>query len=139
MSKSTVKTYKHTVWASCAKYIKVRDANRLGWCKCCTCNKEIFWNDPNTQAGHFIPGHNNTTYFEEKIIHAQCYVCNHHGRGEQLLYALFMKKTYGYDDATLEEMRYWKSKVKKFTMTELKELKQYFDNEFERIRKEKSL
>lgn len=139
MSKSTLKTYKKTVWLACARYIKIRDANKMGICRCCTCEKSMIWNDPDCQAGHFIPGHNNTTYFEEKIIHAQCSHCNLGGQGMQYEYGKFMKKIYGYDEATLDEMQTWRHKVKKVTMQELKDIKEYFDNEFDRIKKEKGL
>ncbi len=139
MGKSTIATYKHTVWNSCAKYIKLRDADNNGFCRCCTCEKIIAYNDSNTQAGHYVPGHNNSTYFDDAHIHAQCYTCNHHGRGEQGKYGLFLKKKYGYDDATLEEVLSMKRKKKKVTMEELKEKKRWFDEESSKLRKKKGL
>lgn len=139
MSKSTVKTYKHTVWGACSKYIKMRDADNKGYVKCCTCPKVLYWNSEDLNAGHFIPGHNNSTYFNEKIIHGQCVWCNFGGGGMQYEYGKFMKRTYGYDEATLDEMQTWRHQIKKHTIEDLKELKKYFDSEFERIKKEKGL
>ncbi len=139
MSKSTIGTYKHTVWHSCATYVKLRDSDKNGWCRCCTCNKAIRYDDSNTQAGHFVPGHNNTTYFDDAHIHAQCYMCNNYGNGEQAKYSLFLKKKYGYDDATLEEILNRKFAKKKVTMEELKDIKKHFDECSDLLRKEKGL
>jgi hypothetical protein len=134
-----IESYKHTVWTSCAKYIKLRDADKNGWCRCCTCNKAIRYNDSNTQAGHYVPGHNNTTYFDDAFIHVQCYTCNYYGRGEQGKYGLFLKKKYGYDDATLEEVLNRKFANKRVTLVELKEVKKRFDDASNLLRKEKGL
>ncbi len=139
MAKSTAKTYKHTVWSSFSRFIKVRDANSSGLVKCCTCTKVLHYQDPELNAGHFIPGHNNTTLFNEKIVHGQCVDCNLGGQGMQYEYGKFMQEKYGYDQGTLDEMQTWRHKVKKVLLCELKELKDYFDSEYERIKKEKGI
>ena len=137
--KSTAKTYKKTVWVSFARYIKVRDADYDGWVKCCTCPKRLRYDDSGLNAGHFISGHNNTTLFNEAIVHGQCVDCNLGGQGMQYEYGKFMMAKYGYDQATLDEMQTWRHKVKKVTLEELKDLKVYFDSEYERIKKEKGI
>lgn len=139
MAKSTTKTYKQTVWRFCATYVKLRDADKMGFCLCCTCTKVMPYNDPECQAGHFIPGHNNTTYFDTSIIHAQCTDCNLGGAGMHWRYGQFMKKKYGHTDEILEEMQTWRHKTKKVTLDELKELKKWFDDESNKLRKEKGL
>ena len=139
MAKSTAKSYKKTVWASFSRYIKARDADNNGWVKCCTCLKRLRYDDPELNAGHFIAGHNNTTYFNEKIVHGQCVDCNLGGQGMQYEYGKFMMDKYGYDQGTLDEMQTWRHKTKKVTLQELKELKEYFDEECIRIKKEKGI
>lgn len=139
MSASTLRTYKKTVWKACSRYIKMRDASNDGYVNCCTCNKILFWTSEDLNAGHFIPGHNNTTYFDEKIIHGQCVGCNLGGGGMQYEYGKFMKSKYSYNESTLDEMQTWRHKVKKVTMEDLKDIKKYFDTEFDRLRKEKGL
>lgn len=139
MAKSTIKTFKHTVWKSCATFIKLRDSDKNGFIKCCTCERIIRYDEPTTQAGHYVPGHNNSTYFDDAHIHGQCYTCNHYGRGEQGKYGLFLKKKYGYNDEILEEILAMKHKTKKVTMEDLKGIKKTFDEASALLRKEKGL
>jgi hypothetical protein len=139
VSKSTLKTYKKTVWVSFAKYIKARDAGKDGMCQCCTCGKFLAWNDAQTHAGHFIGGRNNAVLFDEGIVHAQCSGCNKYGGGKPWDYEQFMMNRYGYDYGTLEEIKARRNQVKKYTMDELKALNRHYSSEFERIKKEKGL
>lgn len=139
MSKSTTKTFKHTVWKSCAIFIKLRDADCNGIVKCCTCGKLMSIYNQNCQAGHYVPGHNNSTYFDDAHIFSQCTFCNFHGNGEQGKYGIFLKKKYGYTDEILEELLAMKHKTKKVTMEELKEIKRTFDEASVKLRKEKGL
>lgn len=139
MSKSTIKTFKHSVWKSFAKYIKMRDADKLGRCVCCTCGIYKPWNDPEVNAGHFIGGRTNSVLFDETIVHPQCSRCNCFYGGRPWDYEQFMIKRYGYNYETLEEIKCRRNIIKKYTMEELKDLKKHFDGEFERIRKEKGL
>lgn len=138
--KSTPKTYKKTVWKSCATYIKLRDANSEGLVQCCTCPRMLSIYAPECQAGHYVPGHNNTTYFDDAIIHCQCDKCNGYGKGEQAKYSIFLKKKYGHTDEILEELLALKHKTRKsFTMDELKVIKKTFDEASIRLRAEKGL
>lgn len=137
--KSTIKTYKHTVWASFARFIKIRDTDRAGVCYCCTCGKGMSWSSPDCNAGHFIGGRTNSVLFDETIVHAQCSRCNNYGGGKPWDYEQFMMKRYDYDYGTLEEIKARRHQIKKYTMEDLKDLKKHFDKEFERIKKEKGL
>lgn len=128
-----------TLWPVFSKYIKVRDADQDGWVTCCTCPKRFRWDDSSLNAGHFVPGHNNTTYFDETIVHGQCADCNCAGSGEQYAYGRFMKERYGHSEAQLDDIRALRYKTKKVTLEELKELKVYFYAEFLRIKSEKGL
>jgi len=121
-------SYKKKVWAIVAKYIKARDANHEGIARCCTCNKEFKYNDPQLHAGHFVPGRTNNIIFDDSIIHAQCYKCNIWGHGEGARYVLFMKKKYGYSDEDIEDILHRKHIIKKFTLESLKEIKEQFES-----------
>lgn len=138
MSKSTPKTYKVTTWFSFARMIKARDADKSGWCLCCTCGKKMRWDSPECQAGHFVAGRGNAVLFDDRIVHSQCAFCNMRG-GEQFLYGLFLKKKYGYTEEILSELQNLKHEIRKIKLWELKELKQGFDEEFEVYKKEKDL
>jgi len=36
-----------------SKYIRLRDSDKNGYCKCVTCPKTGFWTKDGMQAGHF--------------------------------------------------------------------------------------
>jgi hypothetical protein len=139
MAKSTVGTYKHTVWKSCATYVKLREANSKGEVKCVTCPTILSIYDQNCNAGHFIPQRGNSVLFDDAHIFPQCVGCNCGGSGEQFKYGQFLKKKYGYSDQELEEMQSLRHKVRKFTLDELKEIKRSYDEESDKLRKEKGL
>lgn len=139
MGKSTVKTYKHSVWKSFARYIKMRDANKNGYCVCCTCSKAMMWESPDCQAGHFVAGRSANILFDETVVHAQCSACNNYGGGKVWEYGQFMRKKYGMSIEDLDELQARKHIVKKYSMEELKDLKKHFDTEFNRIKEEKGL
>jgi hypothetical protein len=63
-------------------------------------------------------------------------VCNH---GEQGKYALFIKKKYGYDDDTIQEVLDRKRGIKKFIPEDLYKLQRHYEEETERLMKEKGL
>ncbi|KKL09341.1 hypothetical protein LCGC14_2566830, partial [marine sediment metagenome] len=47
------------------------------------------------QAGHFIPGREDSILFDPVYVHAQCYRCNIKRQGEWLKYFRFMEKKHG--------------------------------------------
>ena len=134
-----IKSYKKTVWKSCADYVKLREANIHGFLKCITCNKTMHYKDESCNAGHFVPGRGNEVLYDDTHIFPQCAGCNCDGGGEQYKFGEFLKKKYGYDNATLEEILQMRHKSRKYTLEELKEIKRRFDDASNLLRKEKGL
>jgi hypothetical protein len=97
------KALKDKAWKMFALYIKVRDSNAEGICTCCTCGKEMAFDDQDNNAGHFVAGRNLSILFDEKIVHSQCSKCNLFLNGSQGKYFLFMKSK-SYSDEDLEQM-----------------------------------
>ena len=94
---------KKKAWKMFSLYIKVRDSNAQGICACCTCGKEMAFDDQDNNAGHFVAGRNLSILFDDKIVHSQCVGCNVMLSGCQGKYFLFMKAK-GYSDEDLEKM-----------------------------------
>jgi Bacteriophage Lambda NinG protein len=91
---------KKKAWSAFSRFIRIRDADESGNCKCITCGaikpiKEM-------QAGHFIGGRNNAVLFSEFGVHAQCYGCNIGKHGNAVEYFVFMEKTYGREEIELQ-------------------------------------
>ena len=96
---------KKEAWDWCSKYIRLRDADRDGYCRCCTCGIIRHWKK--IDAGHFIGrgiGGMSGVYFDERNIHAQCKRCNGFLQGNHKAYEHFMLEKYG--QTVIDELRW---------------------------------
>lgn len=134
-----LKSYKHTVWKSCAWYVKVRESNTHGKVKCVTCPKILSIYDQECNAGHFVPGRGNAVLFDDAHIFPQCSGCNCDGGGEQHKFGEFLKRKYGYDNNKIDEILDMRHKTRKFTLEELKGIKRNYDTRAMEICKEKGI
>lgn len=115
--------YKKKLWKVFSQYIRLRDADKNGYCTCISCGKKMFWKK--SQAGHFIPRSlSNFLYFNEKNVNAQCYRCNCILGGNLFEYAIALNKRYG--EGTAMELREQKRELKKYTIQELKDLISFY-------------
>ena len=138
--KLTYKGQKARTWKAFSVYIRLRDADNLGVCRCCTCDFRAWWGAGHLiNAGHAIPGRGNAVLFDETLVAAQCVKCNLDGGGQQYKFIKFLKKKYGWDDAVIEEKLNLRYAVKKYTVEELREMEEFFKGESVRIAKEKGL
>lgn len=67
-----------------SKYIRIRDADKNGICRCVTCSKRFFWKEGD--AGHFVHRDRKATRFDTRNCHAQCSYCNRFRSGNQYLH-----------------------------------------------------
>lgn len=70
------------------KWVRLRDTNKDGFGKCCTCDKAISYSESN--AGHFCPRQHVNTRFNEENVNLQCIYCNQWEAGAQYAYAKFL-------------------------------------------------
>jgi len=92
----SMKVLKKKAWDAFSKFIRQRDADENGNCKCCTCEKVQHWKL--MQAGHFKSRIYENTLFDETNNHAQCAGCNMPpNNGKPLEYVQFLNKKYGYE------------------------------------------
>ena len=106
--------------------IRLRDCKRttgsFEYAQCVTCG--VVYHFKKLQAGHFLPGRNNSILFNEKNCHAQCHGCNMFKMGNTVKYFRFMQKEYG--DEVIEELERLDRQTKKFTIPELQDLQEEF-------------
>lgn len=108
-----------------SKYIRLRDADKNGYCTCCTCSRKFHWKE--IQAGHFMSRKHYSTRWDERNVHSQCPRCNIFSQGEQYKYSIFL------GDTVSNEL-YLKSKeVTKFTSLELQEMIDHYTAEVKRL------
>ena len=96
----TITAQKKKLWVVFSRYIRMRDClattKTITHGKCCTCGRQ--YPIGKLQAGHFIPGRQDSILFEPTCVHAQCYRCNIQRQGEWVKYFRFMDKKYGREE-----------------------------------------
>lgn len=143
--KSPYTIAKDNLWNTFSTYIRLRDSNKKGYCKCCSCDytgyykkSDVVENSGKIQAGHFIPQSAGLACFvEETNVHAQCSRCNVALNGNLTLYGFFIDEKYGEGyQRTLYEL----SKThKKYTIAEFNELTLFYKNKIEDLKSQKKL
>ncbi|MCK5019568.1 MAG: recombination protein NinG [Candidatus Peribacteraceae bacterium] len=124
MKRITVTKLKKEIVPIHSRYIRLRDCLRTtgspeyGECFTCDFSGPISY----LQAGHFMQGRHNAYLFSERGVHAQCARCNLTLGGNPHEYRRQIVKLYGEDVAM--ELEAERQQVKKFTISELKELKE---------------
>lgn len=129
----SISKLKKEVWDICSKYVRTRDCLKttgtVDFGNCITCTALIRLKDGD--AGHFIQGRMNSILFDETCVHLQCRRCNRFLGGEPLKYRRAIIRLYGEGyDVQLEERA---METKKFTRTELAELKEYFTQKLKEL------
>lgn len=121
--KSPLKAKKDLAWKLCSHYIRRKYANENGFCSCVTCGIKKHWKE--MQAGHFIPGRNNSILFEETNIHPQCVKCNMYDKElSKINYYNFMIVEYGQEEVL--RLMDLKDKVVKITESDFEDLIEYY-------------
>jgi len=121
LKRSSVVTKLDTVFS---KYIRLKDADKNGYCECFTCGKKSKWNE-GVDAGHFMSRKHYSTRWDERNVKPQCKYCNMYRNGEQYKFAqnlgedlseelyILSKQTVKYSNIELNGMaEYYKKIVK---------------------------
>lgn len=122
-------------WDTFSKYIRLRDSDEKGYCKCITCPNEFFWKEGD--AGHFVPRSKKIVKFNEMNVNAQCVRCNRFCGGEQYKHALGIDNKYG--DGTAELLSILSYKTVKVSQEEYKDLNKAYKLKVKALLKEKVL
>lgn len=118
-----------------SRYIRIRDANANGLCKCVTCDTVKPWRE--MDCGHFQSRRYIATRWLEQNAHAQCQSCNKYQAGEQYKHGRVINDFYG--EGTAEYIAYSSRALHKMNKQEVMELARYFKQETETLAKEKNL
>jgi len=116
---------KDNAWTWMSRYIRLRDSDAKGMCKCVTCDTRKPWRD--MQAGHFIPaGRGNAVRWNETNVHGQCMRCNVNLGSNGPEYFKFMVKTYGQD--FVDDLIIMSHSPRKISIQEYREKAYYYEN-----------
>lgn len=116
-------------------YIRLRDANENGYCKCITCGIMIDWRI--IHNGHYIPRKHIATRYDIRNCHSQCAFCNIYLDGDLQKYKLAIIQKYGIK--VLEELEAGKRSLEKWTIADYREKIAFYKAEVKRLKKEKGL
>ena len=89
----SLKSLDAALWRWFSRYIRLRDADENGICRCVTCGRPHYWKD--IDAGHFITRNHSGTKYDERNVNAQCKYCNCHCKGEQYKHQVAIDKKCG--------------------------------------------
>lgn len=104
-------------------YIRLKDSDENGFCKCISCQKIQHYKD--VDAGHFISRRHMSTRYDVDNVFPQCRYCNRYVAGNQWLYSQALEKI----KKNLPEKLYLKSKqTVKYSNEDLESLISYYNN-----------
>lgn len=114
----SIPTLKNNLWRLFSEYIRIKDSDKNGYVKCCTCDVSMFYKDPKgrMQAGHYEPKkYCPPLYYDEVNVNPQCSYCNSVGEGRQYWHAEYIRLKYGEKELhrlhkKSSEYREWKKK-----------------------------
>lgn len=117
-------------------YIRLREANELGMCKCFTCGIVRHYKD-GMQNGHFQSRKHLATRFDEQNCQVQCVKCNVYAWGEQYKFSLALDSKYGKGKA--EALQYLARTTLKISRVEYVEKISYYKLLVDNLKKEKGI
>jgi hypothetical protein len=82
-----------------SKFIRLRDSDQNGYCRCITCGRFASWK--NMDAGHFISREKMATRYDEMNVHAQCQQCNRFKSGNQYEHGKSIDRMHGKGSADI--------------------------------------
>jgi hypothetical protein len=113
----TLSKAKKKAWKVFSLWIRQRGAvGNTNKCVTCGTVRDI----KKLQAGHWIPGHHNAVYFDERNVNVQCDYCNRILGSNGPKYYEFMLKTYG--KKVMDELQYLETTTVKYTVEDYLEI-----------------
>ena len=124
----SIKKLKHKVWKVFSLYIRLKDADALGYTHCYTCGVRIpaieTQEEKGAEAGHGLGGRNNSILFDEELVKPQCKRCNIFLGGNYDIFHAKLIKEHGLK--WFENKLKLKNQSKQFTVEELNKLYVYY-------------
>jgi hypothetical protein len=125
----TITQLKQKVWKVFSLYIRLKDADNLGYNYCYTCGIRLHYK--RLQAGHGLGGRTNSILFDEELVKPQCQRCNIFLGGNYDVFHAKLIKEHGIE--WFEGKLKLKNKTKQFTINELKQLYEHYKNKVDKL------
>lgn len=118
-----------------SEYIRLRDSDSNGICRCITCGRIRDWKY--LDCGHYIKRQYKAVRFNEINCNAQCKPCNGFDQGSDTKYRAALVKMYGEERVLLIESG--KRQVKKWAAFELEYMIKKYTEMVHKLKAEKGL
>jgi hypothetical protein len=118
-----------------SEYIRLRDADANGYCRCISCGAIRLWTQ--MDAGHYVNRQHMSLRYDERNVHAQCRSCNRFDEGNQIGYTRGLIKKYGAGIIDLLEVK--KHTASKMTLFDYEALIEHYKKGIEILKKEKAV
>lgn len=123
------------LWVQFSLYIRLRDSDENGNCKCFTCG--LVRNYKQMDCGHGIGRQHQATKYNEQNNHAQCKKCNGFEGGKREIYKVKMDLLYG--SGTWDKMEVMARATCKRGKFEIDIMTEHYRKEVKRLKLEKGL
>lgn len=124
------------LWPVFSEYIRLRDSDENGFCRCFTCSNIRYFR--NMDCGHGVRRGHMATKYHEQNNHAQCKLCNGPaGGGKPKEYEEAVDKRYG--PGTWVSLQFLSRKIAKFTTFEVAALILAYKEKIAELRAAKNL
>lgn len=121
------------LWKAFSEYIRLRDSDEHGYCKCFTCGLVRHWKQ--MDAGHGIGRQHKATKYHEQNVHAQDKRCNGFEGGMRERYKEEVDKRYG--EGTWNKLEVMARGVCKRGQFEIDVMTKYYRNKAEELKRMK--
>ena len=99
-------------------YIRVRDADNNGMCRCCTSDQVFHWKE--IHCGHFMSRRFLSTRFDERNCASQSVYSNTYLQGEQYKFGQYIDKRWG--EGTAQELMDKSRQLTKYTKQDYEDM-----------------
>ena len=117
-----------------SEYIRLRDSDANGYCRCISCGAVHHWRD--VDCGHYVNRSHMATRFDERNCNAQCRKCNRFDEGNNIGYTKGLIAKYG--DKVIDELYVKKYSISKMSKAEFEILIDHYKNEVKKLKDAKT-
>lgn len=119
-----------------SQYIRLRDSDTNGYCRCISCGKIHYWKE--IQNGHYMSRRYLSTRFDEMNCNAQCVACNIFNQGNIQMYRQNLIKKIGEKNVDYLEYKA-KAVTVHYSAFEMEQLIKYYTVLVKKLSEEKGI
>lgn len=132
---ASIKTLKRKLDEIFSTYIRLRDSDNNGLCRCISCGKIHNWKE--VDCGHYVNRSHTGTRYSERNCNAQCRSCNRFDEGNNIGYTKGLIAKYGM--GVLSELEVKKHTQTCLTSFDYETMIEYYKKEVIKLKDKKNL